>query len=57
MDGACAAVLGVMAATGVATTEHVMVAFAFGLGTAFDNPARQSVSGSLVPTTSRNAIG
>jgi MFS family permease len=39
----CAAVLGVLAITGVATTEQVyVIAFAFGLGTAFDNPARQS---------------
>ena len=38
-----AAVLGVLAITGVATTEQVyVIAFAFGLGTAFDNPARQS---------------
>lgn len=39
----CAAALGVLAVTGVATTAHVYaIAFAFGLGTAFDNPARQS---------------
>ena len=39
----CAAVLGVLAVTGVAHTWHVyLLAFAFGLGTAFDNPARQS---------------
>jgi MFS family permease len=39
----CAAALGVLAITGVATTEQVyVIAFAFGLGTAFDNPARQS---------------
>lgn len=39
----CAAVLGVLAITGVATTAQVyVIAFAFGLGTAFDNPARQS---------------
>jgi MFS family permease len=39
----CAAALGVLAVTGVATTVHVYaIAFAFGLGTAFDNPARQS---------------
>ena len=38
-----AAVLGVLAVTGVAVTWHVyLIAFAFGLGTAFDNPARQS---------------
>jgi MFS family permease len=39
----CAAALGVLAVTGVATTAQVYaIAFAFGLGTAFDNPARQS---------------
>ncbi|CAA9296675.1 MAG: Uncharacterized MFS-type transporter [uncultured Friedmanniella sp.] len=39
----CAAVLGVLAITGVAATWHVyLIAFAFGLGTAFDNPARQA---------------
>jgi MFS family permease len=39
----CAAVLGLLAVTGVAQTWHVFViAFAFGLGTAFDNPARQA---------------
>ncbi len=39
----CAAVLGVLAVTGVALTWHVyLIALLFGLGTAFDNPARQS---------------
>ncbi len=39
----CAAVLGILAITGVATTMHVYVlALLFGVGTAFDNPARQS---------------
>ncbi len=39
----CAAVLGVMAITGVAVTWHVyLIALLFGVGTAFDNPARQS---------------
>jgi MFS family permease len=38
-----AGVLGVLAVTGVAATWHVyLIAFAFGLGTAFDNPARQA---------------
>src|SRR3954470_21892777 len=38
-----AAVLGLLAITGVAVTWHVyLIAFAFGLGTAFDNPARQA---------------
>ena len=41
--GLCAAVLGVLAITGVAVTWHVyLIAFAFGVGTAFDNPARQA---------------
>nr|WP_294692280.1 MFS transporter [uncultured Friedmanniella sp.] len=39
----CAAALGLLAVTGVAVTWHVyLIAFAFGLGTAFDNPARQA---------------
>jgi MFS family permease len=38
-----AAVLGVLAITGSAVTWHVyLLAFAFGIGTAFDNPARQA---------------
>ena len=38
-----AAVLGVLAITGSALTWHVyMIALLFGVGTAFDNPARQS---------------
>jgi MFS family permease len=38
-----AGVLGVLAVTGVAATWHVyLIAFAFGVGTAFDNPARQA---------------
>jgi MFS family permease len=55
----CAATLGVLAVTGLATTEHVyVVAFAFGLGTAFDNPARQSfVSEVAGPDHLPNAIG
>jgi MFS family permease len=55
----CAAVLGVLAVTGVATTEFVyVIAFAFGLGTAFDNPARQSfVSEVAGPDHLPNAIG
>jgi MFS family permease len=55
----CAAVLGVLAVTGLATTEHVyVIAFAFGLGTAFDNPARQSfVSEVAGPDHLPNAIG
>ena len=55
----CAAALGVLAVTGVATTEQVyVIAFAFGLGTAFDNPARQSfVSEVAGPDHLPNAIG
>ena len=55
----CAAVLGVLAVTGVAHTWHVyLIAFAFGLGTAFDNPARQSfVSEVAGPEHLPNAIG
>jgi MFS family permease len=55
----CAATLGVLAVTGLATTEHVyVIAFAFGLGTAFDNPARQSfVSEVAGPDHLPNAIG
>ena len=54
-----AAALGVLAVTGVATTEQVyVIAFAFGLGTAFDNPARQSfVSEVAGPGHLPNAIG
>jgi len=55
----CAAALGVLAITGVATTGQVyLIAFAFGLGTAFDNPARQSfVSEVAGPDHLPNAIG
>jgi MFS family permease len=51
----CAALLGILAVTGVAQTWQVYVcAFLFGIGTAFDNPARQSfvsevVGGPLLP--------
>jgi MFS family permease len=45
----CAAALGVLAVTGVATTGQVFaLALAFGLGTAFDNPARQAFVPELV---------
>jgi MFS family permease len=55
----CAAVLGLLAITGHATTVHVYVlAFLFGVGTAFDNPARQSfVSEVAGPDHLPNAIG
>ena len=45
----CAAVLGLLAITGVATTWHVyLLALLFGVGTAFDNPARQSFVSEVV---------
>jgi MFS family permease len=55
----CAAALGVLAVTGVATTEQVyLIAFAFGLGTAFDNPARQSFVSEIAGSDHLpNAIG
>jgi MFS family permease len=55
----CAAVLGVLAITGVATTMIVyVIALLFGVGTAFDNPARQSfVSEVAGPDHLPNAIG
>lgn len=55
----CAALLGLLAVTGVAATWHVyVIAFAFGLGTAFDNPARQAfVSEVAGPEHLPNAIG
>jgi MFS family permease len=57
--GICAAALGLLAISGVATTEYVYaIAFAFGLGTAFDNPARQAfVSEVAGPDHLPNAIG
>jgi len=55
----CAAVLGLLAVTGVATTEHVyLLALLFGIGTAFDNPARQTFVNEVVgPELLPNAIG
>jgi MFS family permease len=49
----------VLAVTGVAVTWHVyLIAFLFGLGTAFDNPARQSFVSEVVgPRLLPNAIG
>ena len=45
----CAAALGLLAITGSAETWHVyLLAFLFGLGTAFDNPARQAFVYELV---------
>ena len=55
----CAGTLGILAITGVATTPIVFViAFAFGLGTAFDNPSRQSFVSEVVGRDRLpNAIG
>jgi len=55
----CAAALGLLAITGLAETWHVyLIAFLFGLGTAFDNPARQAFVYELVgPDRLPNAIG
>ena len=55
----CAGVLGLLAVLGVATTWHVyLIAFAFGMGTAFDTPARQTfVSEVAGPEHLPNAIG
>jgi MFS family permease len=54
-----AGVLGVLAVTGVAATWHVyLIAFAFGVGTAFDNPARQAFVSEVAGTEHLpNAIG
>ena len=55
----CAGTLGVLAITGIATTPIVFViAFAFGLGTAFDNPSRQAFVSEVVGRDRLpNAIG
>ena len=55
----CAATLGILAITGVATTPIVyVIAFAFGLGTAFDNPSRQAFVSEVVGRERLpNAIG
>ncbi len=54
----CAATLGILAISGVAQTWHVyLVALLFGLGTAFDNPARQAFVSEVVgPDLLSNAI-
>ena len=54
----CAATLGVLAITGTAVTWHVyLIAFLFGIGTAFDNPARQTFVNEVVgPRVLPNAI-
>jgi MFS family permease len=55
----CAATLGLLAITGIAVTWHVyLLAFLFGIGTAFDNPARQSFVPEVVGAEHLpNAIG
>jgi MFS family permease len=55
----CAATLGILAITGLATTGIVfLIAFAFGIGTAFDNPSRQSFVSEVVGRDRLpNAIG
>lgn len=54
-----AGALGLLAITGVAQTWHVfLLAFIFGLGTAFDNPARQAFVSEVVSREQLpNAIG
>ncbi|GAB2887169.1 hypothetical protein GCM10027026_43950 [Myroides odoratimimus subsp. xuanwuensis] len=54
-----ALVLGVLAVTGVAEVWHVFVlAFVFGIGTAFDGPARQSFVSEIVTREDlSNAVG
>jgi MFS family permease len=54
----CAGTLGVLAITGVAVTWHVyLIALLFGVGTAFDNPARQTFVNEVVgPELLPNAI-
>jgi MFS family permease len=55
----CALVLGLLAVTGLATTRHVfLLALLFGIGTAFDNPARQALVAEVSgPDHLANAIG
>jgi MFS family permease len=57
--GAVAGLLGVLAVTGVVTKWHVFaLAFAFGVATAFDTPARQSFVVEMVgPDILPNAVG
>jgi MFS family permease len=52
-------VLGLLALTGVAQTWHVfLIAFVFGIGAAFDAPARQSFVSEMVgPDDLTNAVG
>jgi MFS family permease len=55
----CAATLGILAITGIAETWHVyLLALLFGVGTAFDNPARQAFVPEVVGAEHLpNAIG
>jgi MFS family permease len=55
----CAGALGLLAVTGHAVTWQVyLIAFLFGIGTAFDNPARQTFINEVVgPELLPNAIG
>jgi MFS family permease len=55
----CAATLGLLAITGIAVTWHVyLLALLFGIGTAFDNPTRQSFVPEVVGAEHLpNAIG
>jgi MFS family permease len=55
----CAATLGILAITGLAETWHVyLLALLFGVGTAFDNPARQAFVPEVVGAEHLpNAIG
>ena len=55
----CAVTLGLLAITGIAVTWHVyLLALLFGIGTAFDNPARQSFVPEVVGAEHLpNAIG
>ena len=55
----CALALGLLAVTGLASTEHVYVlALLFGIGVAFDNPARQTFVAEIAgPQHLPNAIG
>ena len=57
--GATAALLGLLAVTGwVATWQVYVIAFVFGIGAAFDTPARQAFVNEMVPREQlANAVG
>ncbi|HWL45070.1 MAG TPA: MFS transporter [Ilumatobacter sp.] len=57
--GVSAALLGVLAVTGIATVAHVyVIAFLFGTASAFDQPARQAFVNEMVgPEMVVNAVG